>query len=55
MDLHTMGRKIKQHAYKNTRDFVSDLNLIWENCLTYNSDIVRLPISRPPFRRRGFD
>ncbi|KAF8317608.1 hypothetical protein DL93DRAFT_2134010 [Clavulina sp. PMI_390] len=38
MDLGTMARKVKQHTYKNKREFVYDLNLIWDNCLTYNSE-----------------
>lgn len=41
MDLQTMQKKVKSHAYKNKQDFGIDLNLIWENCLTYNSDPVR--------------
>lgn len=40
MDLYTMGRKVKQHSYKTKRDFIADLNLIWDNCLTYNSEPV---------------
>lgn len=40
MDLGTMSRKVKNHVYKTQREFVDDLNLIWDNCLTYNSDLV---------------
>ncbi|CAG7854674.1 SubName: Full=Uncharacterized protein {ECO:0000313/EMBL:CCA66425.1} [Serendipita indica DSM 11827] len=38
MDLGTMGRKIKQHSYMSKKAFSDDLNLIWDNCLTYNTD-----------------
>ena len=44
MDLSTMARKVRQHLYKTKRDFISDLNLIWDNCLKYNTE----PVSRPP-------
>ena len=35
-----MGRKIKSKAYHSKKVFADDLNLIWDNCLTYNSDPV---------------
>ena len=31
-----MTKKLKQTAYKSKKDFVDDLNLIWNNCLRYN-------------------
>ena len=37
MDLSTITRKLKQLAYKSKREFVDDLNLIWANCLKYNT------------------
>ncbi|KAK1087942.1 Transcriptional activator spt7 [Friedmanniomyces endolithicus] len=37
MDIGTMLKKLKQLAYKSKKDFVDDLNLIWANCLKYNS------------------
>ncbi|KAF7965775.1 hypothetical protein HWV62_41801, partial [Athelia sp. TMB] len=37
MDLATMGRKVKQKAYKSKREFRDDLDLIWGNCWTYNA------------------
>jgi hypothetical protein len=40
MDLQTMGRKIKSHSYMSKKAFYEDLNLIWDNCLTYNTDPV---------------
>ncbi len=40
MDLGTMAKKVKTHVYKTQREFVDDLNLIWNNCLMYNTDPV---------------
>nr|POE93217.1 transcriptional activator spt7 [Quercus suber] len=37
MDIGTMIRKLKQFSYKSKKEFVEDLNLIWGNCLKYNS------------------
>ena len=37
MDLSTITRKLKQLAYKSKKEFVDDLNLIWANCLRYNT------------------
>jgi transcriptional activator SPT7 len=31
-------KKLKQHQYKSKKEFVDDLNLIWDNCLKYNAD-----------------
>ena len=41
MDLQTMQKKVKQKAYKSKRDFKDDLDLIWDNCFTYNATEVR--------------
>ncbi|KAL8655689.1 MAG: hypothetical protein Q9226_002948 [Calogaya cf. arnoldii] len=38
MDLGTMTRKLKEVKYKSKQDFVTDLNLIWSNCLAYNQN-----------------
>ncbi|KAL9106969.1 MAG: hypothetical protein Q9227_008092 [Pyrenula ochraceoflavens] len=38
MDLGTMTKKLKQTAYKSKKEFVDDLNLIWNNCLRYNAN-----------------
>lgn len=35
MDLGTMSKKL--YLYKNMEEFKSDLDLIWSNCLTYNT------------------
>ena len=39
MDLGTMTKKLKALTYKSKADFVTDLNLIWDNCLKYNQDM----------------
>jgi transcriptional activator SPT7 len=46
MDLSTMLRNVKSGRYKTKADFVTDLDLIWDNCLYYNSQEVR-PYLRP--------
>lgn len=38
MDLNTVFKKLKTLQYQNKKQFVDDLMLIWQNCLTYNSD-----------------
>ncbi|CDS01567.1 hypothetical protein [Sporisorium scitamineum] len=38
MDLGTMQKKVKSGQYKSKKQFAHDLNLIWDNCLVYNSD-----------------
>ncbi|KAI9677777.1 MAG: Transcriptional activator spt7 [Trizodia sp. TS-e1964] len=38
MDLGAMTKKLKTIAYKSKKEFVDDLNLIWNNCLKYNGD-----------------
>jgi transcriptional activator SPT7 len=42
MDLTTVARNAKNHKYKNKAEFAADLDLIWENCLNYNTQEVRL-------------
>lgn len=37
MDIGTMIKKLKSLSYKSKKEFVSDLDLIWANCLTYNA------------------
>ena len=54
MDLSTMLKKVKMHAYKNKKDFADDLNLIWDNCLTYNTDPVRSTIHLTHMILRSF-
>ncbi|KAH7625665.1 hypothetical protein B0T09DRAFT_392836 [Sordaria sp. MPI-SDFR-AT-0083] len=38
MDLGTMAKRLKTLHYKSKAEFVTDLNLIWDNCLRYNQD-----------------
>lgn len=38
MDLNTVLRKFRNIRYQSKQEFVDDLNLIWKNCLTYNTD-----------------
>lgn len=38
MDLNTVMKKLKGLQYQSKQLFVDDLNLIWNNCLTYNAD-----------------
>lgn len=47
MDIGTMIKKLKQLSYKSKREFVDDLNLIWANCLKYNSN------SDHPYRKKA--
>ena len=45
MDLGTVKKNLLNGDYKTMQDFMSDINLIWENCRTYNipgSDIVKM-------------
>ncbi|CAO3611432.1 unnamed protein product [Cunninghamella echinulata] len=38
MDLGTVAKKLKQLEYKTKQEFADDLYLIYENCLTYNTN-----------------
>lgn len=38
MDLSTIQLKINNKIYKSRREFIDDLELIVQNCLTYNGD-----------------
>lgn len=38
MDLSTMLRKLKAMVYNSRREFLADLNRIYNNCFTYNTD-----------------
>ncbi len=45
MDLGTVKKNLLNGEYKLFQDFMSDINLIWRNCRTYNlpgSDIVKM-------------
>ena len=38
MDLSTMKTKLDDHVYKNSQEWLNDINLIWKNALTYNQN-----------------
>jgi Bromodomain len=38
MDLKTVTNKLKKNEYKKADDFFDDINLIWNNCQTYNEE-----------------
>ena len=45
MDLGTVKKNLLNHQYSNFKEFMDDINLIWNNCRTYNlpgSDIVKM-------------
>jgi hypothetical protein len=45
MDLGTVKKNLLNGDYKTMQDFMSDINLIWQNCRTYNipgSEIVKM-------------
>ena len=45
MDLGTVKKNLFNGDYKTMQDFMNDINLIWQNCRTYNipgSDIVKM-------------
>lgn len=44
MDLATLQKRVKANMYRNKKAFAEDLDLIWSNCLTYNSH----PVSFSP-------
>ncbi|KAM0793554.1 hypothetical protein ACM66B_000991 [Microbotryomycetes sp. NB124-2] len=37
MDLATLQKRVKQGVYRSKKAFAEDLDLIWSNCLIYNS------------------
>ncbi|GAA5908039.1 SAGA histone acetyltransferase complex subunit SPT7 [Sporobolomyces salmoneus] len=37
MDLATLLKKVRQQSYRTKKAFAEDLDLIWSNCLLYNS------------------
>jgi transcriptional activator SPT7 len=47
MDLATLMKRVKSQMYRNKKSFADDLDLIWSNCLLYNSHPVRSPRRGP--------
>lgn len=37
MDLGTVKKNLKANKYKFVEEAISDINLVWENCKTYNA------------------
>lgn len=50
MDLTTLLRNVKAHKYKCKADFASDVDLIWQNCYTYNTTAVSVETCKPDRR-----
>lgn len=46
MDLATLLKRVKGQVYRTKKAFADDLDLIWSNCLSYNSH----PVGVIPFR-----
>lgn len=46
MDLSTMMKKLRSFVYLDRNQFLADLELIYDNCYTYNSHAV---LSDEPF------
>ena len=45
MDLGTVKKNLLDHKYSNFKEFMEDINLIWNNCRTYNlpgSEILKM-------------
>lgn len=38
MDFGTIDKKLKHHEYLNMQEFLSDVELVFENCLNYNGE-----------------
>jgi hypothetical protein len=38
MDFGTIDKKLKHHEYLNMQSFLSDVELVFENCLNYNGE-----------------
>lgn len=49
MDLGTVLKKVKAQQYKDKRMFKADLDLIWDNCLLYNTLPVCCLLSHLPY------
>lgn len=55
MDLKTVRKNLSKGKYKRFEDFFRDIQLIWDNCKTYNiqgSDIYKMAESMEKFSKR---
>lgn len=48
MDLGTVLKKVKGQQYKDKKSFAADLELIWTNCMEYNTLPVRAALHALP-------
>ena len=44
MDLGTVKQRLASNYYSKVQDFVSDVNLIFENCILYNGESSQVSI-----------
>ena len=42
MDLGTLSRNLQEDLYKNVRECLDDLQLIWDNCKLYNVEFSKI-------------
>lgn len=48
MDFGTIKTKLKEHKYRNVREYMDDMELVFSNCATYNAvgtDVAQLGIA----------
>ena len=38
MDIETVTKNIKAQKYRSFKECIKDINLIWQNCMTYNRE-----------------
>ena len=38
MDLQTVNRRLKEERYVNVEEMLDDMQLIWDNCKSYNPE-----------------
>lgn len=58
MDLRTIRKNLSKGKYKRFEDFYRDVQLIWDNCKTYNiqgSDIYKMAESMEKISRRAIN
>ncbi|TPX70705.1 hypothetical protein SpCBS45565_g01562 [Spizellomyces sp. 'palustris'] len=53
MDFSTMMQKLENHEYKNVGSFETDVELIWQNCMTYNKPETTYWKTAQRFQKRG--
>ncbi|KND03610.1 uncharacterized protein SPPG_01085 [Spizellomyces punctatus DAOM BR117] len=53
MDFSTMMQKLENHEYKDVGSFETDVELIWQNCMTYNKPETPYWKTAQRFQKRG--